>query len=142
MNGEMLHILKKAGKLQQIHVDLGKNSYTIYIGSGSLSTLGSILKRHLPLPRLTLVTNDTINILYGDIVRRSLQAAGMEVEIYPDQVKLSKQFKNADRREIKLDIVAGPDEMAERKVKSKDMMSGKERKIEREKVVAECKAMF
>jgi 3-dehydroquinate synthase len=66
--------------LQQIHVELGKNSYPIYIEGGSLSGLGDILKRHLPLPKIALVTNSTINDLYGDTVRDSLRSVGIEVE--------------------------------------------------------------
>jgi 3-dehydroquinate synthase len=66
--------------LQQIHVELGKNSYSIYIERGSLSRLGDILRKHSPISKLVLVTNNVINSLYGDVVRDSLQSAGMKVE--------------------------------------------------------------
>jgi 3-dehydroquinate synthase len=65
--------------MQQIHVELGRNSYPIYVDRGGLSQLGDILKRHLPLHKAALVTNDVVNGLYGDIVRNSLQSAAVEV---------------------------------------------------------------
>ena len=70
----------KVKELQQIHVELGKDSYSIYIERGSLSQLGDILKKHLPISRLTLVTNSTVDGLYGNIIRDSLQAAGLKFE--------------------------------------------------------------
>lgn len=66
--------------MQQIRVELGKNSYPIYIESGILSRVGDILKRHLPLPKVALVTNSAINNLYGDTVRESLQSVGIKVK--------------------------------------------------------------
>ena len=66
--------------MQQIHVELGKNSYPIYIDRAILLQLGDILRRHLPLPRVALVTNPLINGLYGDVVRNSLQSASIEVK--------------------------------------------------------------
>ena len=66
--------------MQQIRVELGKNSYPICIEKGSLSRAGDILKRYLPVPKAALVTNSVINGLYGDTVRESLQAAGIAVE--------------------------------------------------------------
>ena len=65
--------------MQQIHVELGKASYPIYIDNGSLSQLGDTLKRHLPLPKVALVTNSIINGLYGDIVRDGLKSAEIDV---------------------------------------------------------------
>lgn len=65
--------------MQQIRVELDKNSYSIYIDRGSLSQVGGILKSNLPRDaNVALVTNSIINGLYGDIVRNSLQSAGIE----------------------------------------------------------------
>jgi 3-dehydroquinate synthase len=66
--------------LQQINVKLDKNSYSIHVGRGILPQLGDILKRHLPLARFALVTNNVIDRLYGDVVRDSLQSAEIHVE--------------------------------------------------------------
>jgi len=77
---------------------------------------------------------------YSLDIAKKLRDKDIEVEIYPEPVKLSKQFKYADRRKIKLVIVAGPDEIATGKVTIKDMMSGEEKKIEKEKIVTECSA--
>ena len=66
--------------MQQIRVELDKNSYPIYIERGSLSGLGDFLKRNMSLSKMALVTNSTINSLYGDTVRESLRSANIEVE--------------------------------------------------------------
>jgi 3-dehydroquinate synthase len=66
-------------ELQQIHVDLGKNSYLIHIDKGILSKFGSIAKSHLSSPRVAIVTNNIVNNLYGDVLKNSLQSADLEV---------------------------------------------------------------
>lgn len=73
-----------------------------------------------------------------DIAKR-LRSAGIEVEVYPEPVKLSKQFRYADRRKIRLVVVAGPDEYAEGKVTIRDMKSGEQKKIERSRLITEIK---
>lgn len=66
--------------MQQIRVELDKSSYPVYVERGSLSRLGDILKRHLPLSKVALVASKTVNSLYGDIIRNSLQSVDIEVE--------------------------------------------------------------
>jgi len=55
---------------------------------------------------------------------RSLREAGIPSEIYPDAVKLKKQFSYADAQKIPWVIIAGSDEIAEQKVTVKDMRTG------------------
>lgn len=72
--------------MQQIHVNLGRNSYYIYIDRGSLPEFGNILKKSLSISRAALVTNSVVNSLYGDVVRKSLASSGIEVKtiVVPD----------------------------------------------------------
>ena len=79
-------------KLQQIHVELGKNSYPIYIDAGCLSELGGVLQRHLPLHKVMLVTNHVIGDLYGGIIRDSLRSA--EIEVSTKEVPDGEEFKS------------------------------------------------
>ena len=65
-------------KLQQIHVDLGKNSYLINIDRATLSKFGSIAKSYLSLSKVAIVTNNIVNSLYGDILKNSLQSIDVE----------------------------------------------------------------
>lgn len=82
--------------MQEIHVDLGKNSYLIYIDKGTLSKFGSIVKNQLSINKAAIVTNSIINGLYGDVLETSLKSAGIDtitVEI-PDGEEY-KSFKGA-----------------------------------------------
>ena len=67
--------------MHQIHVNLGKNSYYIYIDSGNLSSLGGVLKKTLSLNKAAIVTNPAIAVLYGDIVKDSMISSGIETRI-------------------------------------------------------------
>ena len=55
---------------------------------------------------------------------RSLRKAGIPSEIYPDAVKLKKQFAYADAQKIPLVIIAGSEEIAGQKATVKDMRTG------------------
>ena len=55
---------------------------------------------------------------------RSLRDAGIPSELYPDAVKLKKQFAYADARKIPWVIIAGSDEIAGLKATVKEMRTG------------------
>jgi histidyl-tRNA synthetase len=55
---------------------------------------------------------------------RSLREAGIPSEIYPDAVKLKKQFAYADAQKIPRVIIAGSEEIAGQKATVKDMRTG------------------
>jgi histidyl-tRNA synthetase len=57
-------------------------------------------------------------------ITRYLRDAGIPSEIYPDSVRLKKQFAYADARKIPWVIVAGSDEIAGGKATVKDMRTG------------------
>ena len=60
-------------------------------------------------------------------VAAALRNRGIAVEIYPDSVKLKKQFDYADRKAIPFLSVCGADEMASRSVLIKNLSSGEQR---------------
>ncbi|KAB0666476.1 3-dehydroquinate synthase [Oryzomonas japonica] len=76
-----------------VTVNLGESSYDIQIGSGSLPELGRSCASLGLTGRAAVVTNPTVNALYGDTVRRSLADAGYPVTLIemPD----GEEFKNA-----------------------------------------------
>ncbi|KAB0668181.1 3-dehydroquinate synthase [Oryzomonas sagensis] len=76
-----------------VTVNLGESSYDIRIGSGSLPALGRSCASLGLAGRAAVVTNPTVNALYGDTVRRSLADAGYPVTLIemPD----GEEFKNA-----------------------------------------------
>jgi histidyl-tRNA synthetase len=63
-----------------------------------------------------------------------LRINGIPTEIYPDSVKLKKQFAYADAKKIPFVIIAGETEIADNTVKIKDMNLGKETVIGKDKI--------
>lgn len=57
------------------------------------------------------------------------RAAGHASEIYPEPVKLRKQFEYADKKGIKYVILAGDDEIACQELSIKDIQNGEQRKV-------------
>lgn len=57
------------------------------------------------------------------------RAAGHAAEIYPEPVKLRKQFEYADKKGIKDVILAGDDEIACQELSIKDIQNGEQRKV-------------
>lgn len=57
------------------------------------------------------------------------RAAGHAAEIYPEPVKLRKQFEYADKKGIKYVILAGDDEIACQELSIKDIQNGEQRKV-------------
>jgi len=71
--------------LDKVRVKLG-SGYDICIGTGILAGLGPALKEYKLSPATLLVSNSSVDRLYGDKVTRSLQKAGFQVtrEVIPD----------------------------------------------------------
>jgi histidyl-tRNA synthetase len=64
-----------------------------------------------------------------------MRRSGLKAAIYPDVMKLPKQFKYADRMGIKVVLVMGPDEAAAGTVTVKDLRSGTQQTLPRESAV-------
>ena len=69
-----------------------------------------------------------------------LRRQGFAVEIYPDAVKLGKQFAYADARQIPFVAIIGEEELAQRKLQLKEMRSGLQRLVTEEELVQELQA--
>lgn len=63
-----------------------------------------------------------------------VRMAGIAAEIYPDAVKLKKQFAWADQKNIPLVILAGTDEVALNQVTVKNMKTGTQEKVEIDRI--------
>ncbi len=79
--------------MKKVRVNLGERSYDILIGSGILSKLKGILKRLKPGKAAIVVTNPTINQLYGPLMRGTLKDPGLEV--YFEEVPDAEESKSA-----------------------------------------------
>lgn len=75
--------------MEEIIVNLKERSYKVYIGIDILSKLGDILKNINIGQKIVIITNPTINNLYGKLVVNSLNNSGFEtfIEEVPDGEK-------------------------------------------------------
>lgn len=64
-----------------------------------------------------------------------LREAGIASEIYPDQVKLKKQFDYADKRGIPFLAIIGEDEITNSKISLKNLSTGDQKVIDKEDII-------
>jgi histidyl-tRNA synthetase len=62
--------------------------------------------------------------LYALQAIKQLRAKNIAVELYPDPVKMGKQFAHADKREIPYVVIAGSDEMQNGTYALKNLAAG------------------
>jgi len=91
----------------------------------------------VPTPSPVLITIfDSALQLESLALATALRAEGLYVTVYPEPVKLPKQFKYADKMGIRLALVMGPDEAAAGNVTVKDLKSGTQQMMKRSDVKA------
>ena len=71
-----------------------------------------------------------------------LRQAGINTTIYPEPVKLLKQFKYADRKGMNYALVVGPDEMSQSIVSIKNLNTRKQETIDRSELISKLKRML
>ena len=64
-----------------------------------------------------------------------LRNAGLNTIVYPEPVKLQKQFKFADKMKMKVALVLGPDEAEKGQVVVKNLLNGEQVQVARETLV-------
>ena len=65
-------------------------------------------------------------VFYAMKAITKLRNFGIKVELYPDNVKVAKQFQHADKREIPFAVIVGVTEMSEGKFTLKNLLSGEQ----------------
>ena len=68
-------------------------------------------------------------------IASELRGAGLKVSIYPEPVKLPKQFKYADKIKARIVLVIGPDEAAKNQVTIKDLLYGNQHTVDQERAI-------
>ncbi len=63
--------------IEKIRVDLGERGYDIFIGDGLVDKAGAYIADLHPDARCIIVTDDNVNALHGDALRKSLTDAGL-----------------------------------------------------------------
>lgn len=95
-----------------------------------------LLPEFVPTPAAVLVTVfDESMWMKSFELAAQLRSAGLNVMVYPEPVKLQKQFKFADKMKIKIALTVGPDEAANGQVAVKNLVNGEQVTVKREAVV-------
>lgn len=80
----------------------------------------------------------------GEYLRigRTLRAAGINAEVFPDARAVGKQLKYADRKGFRLALIAGPDEFQSGQWQIKDLKSGQQAKVTEAALVDEVRKLL
>jgi histidyl-tRNA synthetase len=73
---------------------------------------------------------------------RTLRAAGIGVEVFPEAKKIGAQFQYAEKRGFRLALIAGPDEFAKGEWKIKDLAKREERTVSSGEVVTSIRELI
>ncbi len=108
-----------------------------------------VLERYAGLPLLPatqaqvlVVTFDESMIQASLSLAAELRQAGLKVEWYPRPDRLAKQLKYADRLQLPLVAILGPDELADDVVAVKDMRSGEQLQLPRSSLANRMRQML
>jgi histidyl-tRNA synthetase len=102
-----------------------------------------VLKKFACLPpelsaspaRVLVTIFDQASIATSFKLAAALREAGVNAAIYPEAVKLGKQFKYGDRMGMRFALVVGPDEQAQQAATLKDLRSGEQRLLPQAELV-------
>ena len=68
-------------------------------------------------------------------ILKTLRKNGIASELYPEAAKMKKQMLYADRKKVKYVILAGEDEINSSMLSVKNMITGEQKKIEKDRIV-------
>jgi len=95
-----------------------------------------LLPEFTPSPASVLVTVFDENMWMESFeLAAQLRSAKLNAMVYPEPVKLQKQFKFADRMKMKIALTVGPDEAENDQVAVKNLVNGEQATVKREAVV-------
>ncbi len=84
-------------------------------------------------PETVTATSKALFINYGDTEAfyamqaiKKLRTAGIKVELYPENVKVAKQFQHADKRNIPFAVIVGETEIASNSYSLKNLVTGEQ----------------
>ncbi|MBC7495487.1 MAG: histidine--tRNA ligase [Flavobacterium sp.] len=109
-----------------------KNMSGVGISFG-LDRIYLVLEELNLFPTTLTTTSKAIFINYGEkeafyamMAIKELRNAGVSVELYPDNLKVARQFQHADKRQIPFAIIAGETEIKNQKYNLKNLNSGEQ----------------
>lgn len=101
--------------------------------SFGLDRIYLVLEELQLFPETVAATSKALFINYGDVEAlyasqaiQKLRKENIKVELYPDNVKVGKQFQYADKRLIPFAVIAGDQEIAANSYSLKNLVSGEQ----------------
>ena len=67
--------------MKELRVNLKENSYDILIEKRLFQKLGQLLRGKIPSQKVTVVTDENLNSIYGRELKENLESSGYEVKI-------------------------------------------------------------
>ncbi|MEL7220355.1 MAG: histidine--tRNA ligase [Bacteroidota bacterium] len=90
--------------------------------------------------KVLLIAFDQQSHLYAFRCLNKLRAAGINADLYPDPVKLNKQMKYANERQVPYTIVIGDNEMESGQLALKDMQNREQELLSLDDIIIKLKA--
>lgn len=100
-----------------------------------LEDAGVIPDRLGDKPQVVVTVFDETTLSFSLTAAEELRKAGLRVVIYPEADKLGKQFKYADRLDIPVAVVLGPDEIQKDQVAVKNLKTREQVSVDRDKLL-------
>lgn len=90
--------IRLASERREVIVDLGRRSYSIFIGAGLLESAGALIKAHVPGRKAAIVADASVDALHGGRLRASLNEAKItNTTITVPSGEASKNFAQTER---------------------------------------------
>lgn len=113
------------------------------VGMGIFLQEAGLVPEFDPSPAQVMVTvfNEDLQ-MQSFALASELRAAGLNAMVYPEPVKLPKQFKFADKMKMKVAITIGPDEVEKGLAAVKNLSNGEQVLVKRVAVVSEVQKII
>ena len=95
---------------------------------------------HKPQVIVTVFDEDTLKESMQ--VAAEIREAGYRVVVYPEADKLGKQFKYADRLDVPVAVIIGPDELANGQAAAKNLKSREQVTVDRDALFSQIEKMI
>jgi histidyl-tRNA synthetase len=89
-----------------------------------LAELGKLPKPDVQPTKVLVTVFDDELMAYSLSIANTLRKGGLAVQVYPECAKLAKQIKFADRTDIPIAIIAGPEEQERQELQVKELRTG------------------
>ena len=113
-----------------------KNMSGVGISFG-LDRIALVIEELKLFPETVTATSKALFLNFGDVEAKyamkaisQLRKNGIKVEMYPDNIKIGKQFQHADKRGIPFAVLVGEDEMNNQQYSLKNLASGEQQKVD------------